>query len=400
MNAPTPPAWLQEKDLQQFFAAVAQAGGAARAVGGCVRDFLLGREGGDIDFATTLAPEKVMDLCATQGWKAIPTGIAHGTVTVVLPSRVVEVTTLRRDVETDGRHARVAFTDDWREDAARRDFTLNALSMDAQGTLYDYFDGQADIAARRLRFIGDPGARIREDGLRILRYFRFLALLAHPPADAEALAAIRAERGMIAGLSGERIANEMRKLLAAPTPAYALRMMTQEAIDIAVFGRAIDPSRMIRLQLLESQADYQASVWARAMTLLRGTGEDAAFLTQRWKLARHETRQLQELVALPSVDAAMPRHAHTRMLRLHGAPVYLDWLLLHAARTPGIDTQPWVALAQSFVPPHFPITAADLLARGMKEGKALGDTLAALEARWEASDYTLSKAALLATLPT
>ena len=390
------PTWLSEPALQQLFTATHAAGGELRVVGGAVRDFLLTREGGDIDLATTLLPEQVLELAAAQKWKAIPTGIDHGTVTIVLPERVVEVTTLRRDIATDGRHATVAYTDDWQEDATRRDFTINALYMDAQGEIYDYFRGREDIETRTLRFIGEAAARITEDGLRILRYFRFLAAYGQPPADSEALAAISAKKEMLAALSGQRIAAEMRKLLGVANPAYALRLMRDTGIAPLVFGRDIEPQRIIRLHLLESGADYQTSVWARALLLLpEGREADAAWLSERWKLSRHESAQLQQLVRTPAFDAAAAPHVHTRLLRLDGAPAYLDWLLTQAALTPGIDTAPYVKRAQEFTPPIFPLTAKDLIAQGMQEGKALGDRLRLLESKWEESDYQLTKEALL-----
>lgn len=442
------PDWLAEAPLQQLLQATANAGGQARIVGGAVRDFLLGVDGGDVDVASTLTPEQTMAIAAQHSWKAIPTGIAHGTVTLVLPNRIVEVTTLRRDVTTDGRRATVAFTEDWKEDASRRDFTINALSMDAAGKIYDYFDGTADIAAHRLRFIGDASTRIAEDGLRMLRFFRFLAALGKPPADTAAMAAIIEKREMVSQLSGERVSNEMKKLLGAHNPAYALRLMQSTGTAAHVFGRDIAPATMIRLQMLEGQADYECSVWARALALAmptsalrphpefaqgqiqtspdgRGspastfvqtcaaalplpsgevgahsgaTGEGvktAAWITNRWKLSRHEAQQLMLLASLPAFDAAAPRHFHTRMIRLHGAPVYLDWLLVQAATTTGIDIAPYVHLAHDFKPPIFPITAKDLMAQGMKEGKALGEALAAMEQRWEESDYRLTKPDLL-----
>ncbi len=392
-----PPEWLQEVGLQQFFTATRAAGGEARAVGGAVRDWLMGEAGGDVDLASTLTPEQTMEIAAQQNWKAIPTGIAHGTVTLVLPERVIEVTTLRRDVATDGRHATVAYTDNWQEDAARRDFTINAIYMDAAGKLTDFFGGQADIAQHTVRFIGDANLRITEDALRILRFFRFLASHGKPPADAAALEAIAAKKEMIAGLSGERIANEMRKLLSVENPAYALRLMKEAGVAPFVFGREIEPSIIIRLHMLESQAEYQTSVWARVLALLPNAGwRDGEWLNNRWKLSRHEAQQLRLLSELPAFDAAAPKHVHTRLLRLHGAPAYLDWLLLHAALQPGLNIAAYVALAKDFVAPMLPVSAKDLLARGMKEGKALGDKLAELEARWEESDYTLTKDALLA----
>lgn len=385
------PSWLSEAPLQQFFAATHDAGGEARAVGGCVRDYLMGVAGGDVDLASTLPPEKTQAIAAQHGWKAVPTGIDHGTVTLVLPSRAVEVTTLRRDVTTDGRRATIAYTDSWQEDAARRDFSFNALYMDAKGTITDFFGGREDLAARRVRFIGDAGDRIAEDGLRILRYFRFLATHGNPPADGDALAAIAAQKAMIEKLSGERIANEMRKFLAADNPSYSLRMLAEAGVAPYIFGGDIDTSRMIRLQLLESQAHYTCSVWARALLL----GAKPEYLITRWKLARHEAQQLRRLAAQSAFDATAPRHHHTRILRLEGAPAYLDWLLTQAAQTPGINIAAWAKLACEFRAPTFPVAAADLLARGMKEGKELGERLRALEAQWETSDYTLTKEELL-----
>lgn len=389
------PDWLDEDDLQHVFAAVRHAGGETRAVGGAVRDFLCGVEGADVDLACTLLPERMMEVAAEHGWKAVPTGIAHGTITLVLPNRVVEVTTLRRDVTTDGRHAVVEYTDDWQADAARRDFTMNALYMDGAGHITDFFHGQKDLEARRVRFIGDALTRIEEDGLRMLRFFRFLASHGQPPADADALAAIAVKVGMICNLSGERIANEMRKMLQVENPSFALRLMAESGVAAQIFPREIVPARMIRLQLLEGQADYQSSVWARVVLLLDATADDVKWLRERWKLSRHETEQLRLLAGLPKFVADAPKHHHTRLLRLYGAPAYLDWLLTQAALTPGIDVAPYVALAHDFNPPHFPVSARDLMERGMKEGKALGDALAALEQRWEESDYRMTKEQLL-----
>ncbi len=394
---PHTPPWLAEAPIQRLLAATHDAGGEARVVGGAVRDFLMGVEGWDVDIASSLTPEQTMEIAKAEGWKAIPTGIAHGTVTLVLPTRIVEVTTLRRDVTTDGRRATVAYTDSFEEDAARRDFTINALSIDEAGTLHDYFGGKEHLAAHAVCFIGDAAMRIAEDGLRILRYFRFLATHGKPPANAEALAAIKEKKAMIAQLSGERIAAEMKKLLAAENPAYVLRLMEETGVAPLVFGRSITPAAMIRLHMFEHQAEYQCSVWARMVALLpNAAAADAEWLASRWKLSRHESQTLAQLAALPAFDASAPRHAHTRLLRLHGAPAYLDWLLTQAARTPGIAVAPFVDLAQHFTPPAFPITAEDLLARGMAEGKALGDRLRLLENVWEESDYTLSKDALLA----
>ena len=200
---------------------------------------------------------------------------------------------------------------------------------------------------------------------------------------------------MIDKLSGERIASEMRKLLSVSNPSFALRLMHEQGVATHVFSRDIAPAHMIRLHMLEVQADYQASVWARVVVLLTATGHDAVWITDRWKISRHEADQLKLLITLPKFNAADPRNFHTRLLRLHGAPTYLDWLLVQATLQQGVEIAPWVQLAHDFVPPIFPVTAKDLLARGMKEGKALGDALSALEKKWEESDYALTKEELL-----
>ena len=213
-----PPAFLAEPALVAVMAALPEA----RVVGGAVRDALAGRDVGEIDLATPRTPDQVTEALRASGIRAVPTGLSHGTVTAVAGGRGFEVTTLRRDVETDGRHAVVAFTDDWRADAARRDFTINAMSMTRSGDVFDYFGGIGDLRAGILRFVGDPATRIAEDYLRILRYFRFLARYAGGPADPAALAAIRAGVPGLARLSAERVWSELVRILAAPDPRAAI----------------------------------------------------------------------------------------------------------------------------------------------------------------------------------
>jgi poly(A) polymerase len=218
-----PPAFLADPSLASVMAAVPDA----RVVGGAVRDALAGHEITDIDLATPRLPEQVMQALQAAGIRAVPTGLDHGTVTAVAGGRGFEITTLRRDVETDGRHARVAFTEDWRADAARRDFTINALSMTRDGAVFDYFDGVADLRAGRLRFVGDPATRIAEDYLRILRFFRFFSRYAVGPADPAALAAIRAGVPGLAALSAERVWSELARILSAPDPRAAISLMDE-----------------------------------------------------------------------------------------------------------------------------------------------------------------------------
>ena len=387
------PSWLSDISLQQFFAAVRAAGGEARAVGGAVRDFLVGIEGSDVDVASTLPPERVMALAAQLGFKAVPTGIDHGTVTLVLPAQVIEVTTLRRDVETDGRHAKVVFTDRFEEDAARRDFTINALYMDADGRVYDYFDGQKDLAARCVRFIGDASARIQEDGLRILRFFRFFARFGEGAPDAKALAACADHKTMIAQLSGERIAMEMKKLLASAAPAVALEQMARVGIMSLLTGMEWNNGALKTLLQLEAACGTVADPWAR----LAAGGAAAGFVPERWKLSRADSYALGLLlmpVAMLSTSVVkewlrrLPRELVVSRILVAASQESNDALALQL-----------VTLAQTWNVPEFPLTAADLLARGFAQGKALGDALRMLEEAWAHSDYHLGKTELLALLP-
>src|SRR6185437_3989474 len=222
------PAWVDDAGTRAVLAALGAEGGTARFVGGCVRDTLLGRPIGDIDIATPLTPDRVLARLKAAGIKAVPTGLVHGTVTAVTPQRHLEITTLRRDVETDGRHARIAFTADWAADAARRDFTMNALYLDADGNLFDPMGGLADLRAGRVRFVGDAATRIREDVLRLLRFYRFHAQLGRGTADPTARAACHALAALLPSLSGERIAAETLKLLAAADPIPTLALMAED----------------------------------------------------------------------------------------------------------------------------------------------------------------------------
>lgn len=386
------PPWLNEAPLQQLFTAVHNAGGEVRVVGGAVRDFLLERPVGDLDFACTLLPDRLIELAATQGWKAIPTGIAHGTVTLLLPGRMVEVTTLRRDVATDGRHATVAYTDNWQEDAARRDFTINAMYMDAIGTLYDYFGGKRDLKAARLRFIGDAAQRITEDGLRMLRYFRFLALLGWR-ADVEALAAITQKKALVANLSGERIQQEMHRLLEAPQPLDALKQMAECGIAPLVSNAEWGFARLQKILDLEAQHRLPPMPLARLLSLVDPAARPgmAEWIAKRWKLSRDHQKAL-SYVATPVEDR--PTAPMVKEWLRHDARPLVTGRVLIAA-TDGADAAALIGLTQSWQPPKFPIAARDLLDRGMIEGTAIGDTLRTLEKKWAESDYTLSKEALL-----
>jgi poly(A) polymerase len=252
--------WLHWPQTRAVFAALSPEGVATRAVGGAVRDALIGRAAREVDLATTAPPKQVMALAARAGLKAIPTGIDHGTVTVVADGTRFEVTTLRRDVETFGRHARVAFTDDWAQDAGRRDFTINALYAGVDGEVFDPLGGMADIEARRVRFIGDPVARIREDYLRILRFFRFSADYGRPPYDAAALAACTRERAGMSRLSPERVRAEILRLLGLGGAGAALWAMFDHGLLVDVLGGVPYLTRFERLAAIESAINACARV--------------------------------------------------------------------------------------------------------------------------------------------
>lgn len=383
------PAWLSAPEVVALHQAFAHAGYAMRFVGGCVRDAVMGRPAGDIDIATPAPPDAVMALLARAQMRALPTGIKHGTVTAIINDLQFEITTLRQDAACDGRHAEVIFTDDWRADASRRDFTINALYLDTEGMLYDYFGGLEDISVRRIRFIGDAEARIREDYLRILRFFRFYATHGAPPADAAALAACTAEAAGLEPLSGEHIHTEMFKLLAAPDPVPSLRLMEQ----CGVLEKTQLASPFYPALVLPTPPD----ALLRLMLLLNGNIICAEQICTRWRFSSVERDRLLKGLAQPLPKTLEEKDAKV-FLRREGATYYRDWLyrarLVQTDFAEGFDAL--LALPERWTPPVFPVSGHDLMTLGMPAGEALGTTLKTLEAQWEASDYRLGKEALLA----
>jgi poly(A) polymerase len=368
-------AWLDAPAVQGVLGMLAAAGHRALCVGGCVRDALLGRPVGDVDVATDALPEAVQRAAAAAGFRSVPTGIDHGTVTVVAGGQPVEVTTFRRDVATDGRRAVVAFTDDLAADAARRDFTLNALYAEADGTLRDPLGGLPDLLARRVRFVGDPAARIREDYLRILRFFRFHAQVGAAAVDAEGLAACAALADGLAALSAERVTVELRKLLAAADPAPAVAAMQAAGVLARVLPGA-DGSALARLVHLEAGRPAR---WPRRLAALGGD-------TARLRLSRAESGDLARLAAAEGGPAALG-------YRL-GAALAADALLLRAARSGTAPPPDWEAEVARGAAAVFPVSAADLMPA--LAGPALGKRLRAIEARWLASGLRLTREQLLA----
>ena len=360
-----PPDFLAEPALQSVLAALPRA----RLVGGCVRDAVIGRPVADIDLATPDQPEAVMTALAEAGLRAVPTGIDHGTVTAVSGHRGFEITTLRRDVETDGRHARIAFTDDWRQDAARRDFTMNALSMRPNGAIHDYFGGIADLQAGHVRFVGDPATRIAEDYLRILRFFRFHAYYGVGAPDPAALAAIAEGIHGLARLSVERVWSELKRILAAPDPASCLQLMQELHVLRAVMPEATSPNRLVRLVAAGAPPD----ALLRLASLLDG---DPAALALRLRLSGAERDRLVALTTAP----VPPPNADDATLRRLLADVPACILIGRLWLTGGDAT---LRERVSALPaPVFPLHGRDLSAAGVPAGPAMGALLRDLRNWW------------------
>ena len=344
----------------------------ARIVGGAVRDMLAGCPVADVDFASPLAPGAVMARARAAGLKAVPTGLEHGTVTIVAGGRGFEVTTLRRDVATDGRHAVVEFTDDWREDASRRDFTINAMSATRDGTVHDYFGGREDLAAGKVRFVGAAATRVREDYLRVLRFFRFFARYARGEPDAEAVAAIVALREGVKSLSAERVWNEIKLILNAADPVPALRLMARTGVLPLLLPRA-DVDRLAALLARGAPVDPLLRVAAL------GPGEVEAF-AKCWRLSRAEEVRLEALmrteVPRPEDDDAALRRA----LAVEDAAALVDRTWLYGGAEPG-----WEGLRarlRSMARPVFPLRGRDLAALGIPPGPRMGEMLREAQAWW------------------
>lgn len=387
-----PRPWMRDAATRRVMRALTAPDGEPRFVGGAVRDALLGRPPREIDIATPLAPEAVMRRLNAAGIRAVPTGIAHGTVTAATPKRIFEITTLRRDVETDGRHAKVAFGVDWVADAQRRDFTMNALSLDLHGRLYDHVGGLADLKAGRVRFVGDPATRIREDVLRLLRYYRFFAYYGKGAGDRAARAACRAAARLLATLSAERIAAEFLKLLAASDPLPALRMMQADGVLKVVLSGNAGLARLRRLVVLEREADS-----IRRLAAL--IAHDAGTVADRFKLSGAQRERLEALLAKPATALDADRVAQRRALYHWGSTIYADRVLLAvAARPRPHGVRQLLRLAQSWKSPRFPLRGRDLLAAGVAPGPEVGALLAALEAWWIKGDFRATAAQCRAEL--
>ena len=367
--------------------------GCARFVGGCVRNSLLGQPVADIDIATTLTPDQVTEALETAGLRALPTGVDHGTVTAISGGQPYEITTLRRDVSTDGRRAVVAFTQNWEEDAVRRDFRLNALYCDDQGRIYDPTgEGVADARAGRIVFVGDAMTRIREDYLRILRFFRFHAWYGKGEPDSAALAACKALKGMLSGRAAERTQKELLKLLEAPDPRASLRLMAATSVLSAVLPQVRALTRFESLVANESDHFFDIDPELRLASLLP---DDPAVARDTAERLRLSNALKDRLVAAAGDDPRIvswmsPRETRRAVYRLGGRAfadrVRLAWA---ASDRPAAATQ-WralIPLAETWTPPVFPLTGEDVVNAGVPRGPLVGQVLREIEDWWIDLDF-------------
>jgi poly(A) polymerase len=390
--------WLTAGASARVLALLNDGGEEARVVGGAVRNALLKIPIGDIDVATTALPDEVIRRAKAAGIKSVPTGIDHGTVTLVIDGRPVEVTTLREDTETFGRKAKVAFGRDWTSDAHRRDFTINALSIGSDGVVHDYVGGLADIAARRVRFIGNPAERIAEDFLRILRFFRFHAAFGAGDVDRAGLLACIAAREGLASLSAERVRMELLKLLVADGAVAAITAMADGGLLLPVLGGLAYLGPFAAMIAAERMLVLPPDPVRRLAALAVAVTEDAKRLSVRLRLSNAEAKALDSMGhrwwRLGGMDQATARR---RLYRL-GAERYRDRLMLAWARAGAdADPAPWLGLAtlpQRWSAPKFPLKAADFIARGVPEGPSLGHVLTLAEDAWLAADFPLDGAAV------
>ena len=387
--------WLKTGEIARLLALLDRDGEEARAVGGAVRNALLRLPVTEIDVATTALPEVVVRRVEAAGWKAVPTGIEHGTITVIIDGRPFEVTTLRRDIETYGRKAKVAFGRDWAEDAQRRDFTINALSASADGKVYDYTGGIPDIVARCVRFIGDARQRIAEDYLRILRFFRFHAWYGHGGLDAAGLHACILGRAGLEMLSRERVRMELLKLLVAPHATPTLAVMAETGILGTVLGGVPLLASFENMAKVEAAAGVEVDAVRRLGALGVFLKEDAERLGQRLRLANAEAERLSALDQWWRVSPAAGDQAAHALLYQLGLQSFIDQALLAWSRSDaGAKDGAWHGLAslpRRWTAPAFPLKAADFIRRGISAGPALGVALRAAEAAWIAADFPVDQ---------
>lgn len=388
-----PQPWMTAPETRAVIDALRAGGADARFVGGCVRDTWLKRPVRDIDIATHAPPERVLRILEDAGIRAIPTGIAHGTVTAVVERAHYEITTLRRDVETFGRHARVEFTDDWKEDAARRDFTMNALSCTPDGTVYDPFGGLRDMAAGRVRFVGDARQRLHEDVLRLLRFFRFHAHYGRGAPDPEALAACREMAARLPALSGERLQGETLRLLTAAGAAGVWTLMIAEGVMAHLLPAATGVARLSRLIEVQHDLGEEPDSLLRLAAVLDADRAGALAAAETLKLSNADRDRLAAMVE-PRVAVSLhddPVVRRRALYRLGDAGLFRDLVRLAAAGAPGPvslhHVREVLATADDLPALRFPIAGRDALALGAAPGPHVGAALRDVEAWWSGRDF-------------
>lgn len=409
--------WLTAPGLVAIFDAIEGAGHAARSVGGSVRDTLLGdaadRSANDIDVATTATPEEVTAIATDAGLEPIPTGLPHGTITIIAHGEPYEVTTLRADLETDGRRATVSFTDDWAEDASRRDFTINALYCDRNGEVFDYVGGGEDLENRVLRFIGDPAVRIREDYLRVLRLFRFMATLpSFAIRDEDIGAAVRGREGL-SRLSRERVGGEMMKLLAGPGVVRAVTRLIDHGLWAYVLPTVPKPQRLadsVEIQQAlakasDPKADWSLDAVLNLTALAASIEDDALRIGQALRLSNQDANAVKDLThILRRTDPVLDDEVYARRVRFElDHQSFRRLAILQSTESAGAlnDREALGALlnwSEAWTPPVFPVSGKDLIAVGFRSGPAIGERLAELQSAWLQSDFRLTRDELLAQL--
>ncbi|MBT5860877.1 MAG: CCA tRNA nucleotidyltransferase [Alphaproteobacteria bacterium] len=390
--------WMTDPATRAVMGALTAGGQTVRFVGGCVRDSILGRPIYDIDIATADEPHTVVTLLESAGLKAVPTGIDHGTITAVADGKPFEVTTLRHDVETYGRHAKVAFTDDWVADAARRDFTLNALYCDPDGTVYDPTGGLGDLRAGRVRFVGDAATRITEDYLRILRFFRIHGYFGRGDPDADALAACAAHADQLETLSAERIAGELLRLLEAPDPAMVMGLMNEAGVLGQVLPEAKNLKRLAGLTKLDG---VDPDPVRRLAAVVTGDAGVMEALARRLRLSKDHMRRLVALATLPPVSPDGKPVVLRRALYSVGREKFQDDVWLCWAEDPTSTDPGWLRVLNfpdTWDVPDLPVTGKDALGAGIEKGPAVGEALAVVEAWWITEDFQPDRAACLQKL--
>jgi poly(A) polymerase len=376
--------------------AVMAALGEARFVGGAVRNALLGTHVVDIDIAVPMPPTEALIRLTAKDIKVVETGMDHGTVTAIAGNHAFEITSLRRDVETDGRHAKVVFTDDWAEDAARRDFTINALYASADGEIFDYATGVEDLIAGKVRFVGDARTRIAEDYLRVLRLFRFHAWYGKGDMDAEGLRAAAEAKDKLATLSAERVAKELLRLLEAGNPAPVLRVMAATGILSEILPEALQLPRLDRLAQIDADNLFARDAVLRLASLLNGM-EAAHSPSDRLKLSNADRTRLEQAPSGDKIAAGLSAQGARRLLYRIGAARFRDKVLLQWAGAPraagALTWRMLLEMAENWQRPRFPLTGRDVMQAGVPEGPDVGRILAQVEDWWMGGDFAADEGA-------